>query len=1004
MASVQQNWQRVTELFEQALECAPPDRHEFLNSACAGDAELQSEIESLLAEHEAETGFLESPAVIAVGTHIGSHELAAGSQLGQYRIDSLLGRGGMGEVYVAYDRFGRKVALKLLSQRFPGDQSGVARFQQEARALLALNHPHIVTIYDIDQADDVYYIASELVEGETLRRRIDHGDIPFGAMLDIAIQICTALATAHEQGIVHRDIKPENIMIRRDGFVKVLDFGVAKLSEKYATGESEAPTLKQIHTAEGTVIGTAPYMSPEQARGLAVDARTDIWSLGVVLYEAAAGRKPFLGDTTADVISGVIGKAPPPLSRYAANLPEALELIVLRALRKEKEARYQTANELLADLKQLRTKLEIARASGEVTGAAAISGPTAAPDTHGVSERAASTNVSSAAHLLHEAGLHKRAIILVVAGLIIAAAAPFLWLKYVRRSPNASTAAAPFSKFKLTRLTSNGKASAAVISPDGKYVVHVLGTTEQQSLWLRHIATGSDQEIVPANGSPITRLSFSPDGDHIYFVRHDSNEPLSLNVVPVLGGPIKKLVTDIDTAVTFSPDGTRFAFVRGDPSRNEASLIVANADGTSEQKLVTHHIGELFWGEAATPAWSPDGEKIAFALKNSAPGPASRNITTVQVKTGTEQQLTSEKWNAIETICWLHDGSGLVVTASEPERRNTQIWLASYPTGEVRRITNDLNNYQNASLTTDGANLVTVINEGTSDVWVAAVRDTNRATQITSNRFDGVSGIDWTPDGRIVHGSRVSGTADLWIMNADGREDRQLTANAGLNLFTKVSPDGRYIAFMSTRTGETNLWRMDIDGANQKQLTHGNNDFNPHFTPDGQWVVYTSGTGEKTSIWKVPVDGGEPIQLTDYTSGGGAVSPKDGKIICWFIDERATPRRMRTGVLAPEGGAPTAVFDLPQYSGTFGPGFYGQVVRWAVDGRALTYIVTKDGVSNIWAQPLDGSPPKPLTDFKSDLIIYYAWSPDGNNLALARGSMISDVVLISDTTGRGAGQ
>src|SRR2546425_341591 len=294
----QESWQRVTELFDEALERAPEERSEFLKSACAGDRDLLREVESLLAQHDAETGFLESPAVAVVADQIieDKRSLPIGKQLGQYRIEALLGRGGMGEVYVAQDKLGRKVALKLLTQRFPGDESGIARFQQEARTLLALNHPHIVTIYDIDQIDGNYYIASELVEGQTLRQRLDEGDLPLQDLLEIAIQVVTALTAAHEKGIVHRDIKPENIMIRRDGFVKVLDFGIAKLTEKYSASELEAPTLKQIHTAEGIAIGTPTYMSPEQARRLKADGRTDIWSVGVLMYEAVAGRKPFVGD------------------------------------------------------------------------------------------------------------------------------------------------------------------------------------------------------------------------------------------------------------------------------------------------------------------------------------------------------------------------------------------------------------------------------------------------------------------------------------------------------------------------------------------------------------------------------------------------------------------------------------------------------------------------------------------------------------------------------------
>jgi serine/threonine protein kinase/Flp pilus assembly protein TadD len=424
MSSSSKSWQRVTELFAQTLEQSPEKRVEFLELACADDADLLREVQSLLAEHEAEEAFLELPAIAAVADQIVHHngELRAGQQLGQYRIETLLGAGGMGKVYIARDRLGRRIALKLLTQRFPGDKSSIARFQQEARMLLALNHPHIVTIHDIDESEGIYYIASELVEGDTLRRKLDKGDLNLESVLDIAIQVTTALAAAHEKGIVHRDIKPENIMIRRDGFVKVLDFGVAKLSEKFSAPEPEAPTLKQFHTAEGTVVGTAPYMSPEQARGLVVDARTDIWSLGVVIYEAVTGRKPFSGDTTADVISSVIEKTPAPLSRYTSNLPEALEWIVSRALRKTQSDRYQTASELLTDLKELRTRMEIAKVSGEVGSPAAVSPPSPVRATKENTAPAAPTYVSTIEYITTGIKRHKAvfavAILILTAGLV----------------------------------------------------------------------------------------------------------------------------------------------------------------------------------------------------------------------------------------------------------------------------------------------------------------------------------------------------------------------------------------------------------------------------------------------------------------------------------------------------------------------------------------------------------------------------------------------------------
>jgi Tol biopolymer transport system component len=309
-----------------------------------------------------------------------------------------------------------------------------------------------------------------------------------------------------------------------------------------------------------------------------------------------------------------------------------------------------------------------------------------------------------------------------------------------------------------------------------------------------------------------------------------------------------------------------------------------------------------------------------------------------------------------------------------------------------------LNNYRNVSLTTNGGSLVTVLSEGISNVWVAPVGDANRAAQITSNRFDGIGGIAWTPDGRIVRVSRASGNADIWIMNADGTEDRQLTSNALLNLVPRVSPDGHYMVFMSNRTGSTNIWRMDLDGNNPKQLLTGLNGWNPLCTNDSQSVIFTSDVGGKPSLWKVSIDGGSPVKLTDYYAMGLDISPKDGRIAFRFIDEQAKPPRFRTTVISSDGGPPTAVFDFPEFFGTIGPGFFGQSIGWTVDGRALTYIDTKDGVSNIWAQPIDGSSKRQLTNFKSDLIFYYAWSRDGKKLALARGSKTSDVVLITDLT------
>jgi eukaryotic-like serine/threonine-protein kinase len=410
-----ERWHEIDRIFAAALEREPATRAAFLDEACAGDEQLRKEVESLLA-HDLQESLIGGQAVEEASRLLarGKTRELTGDRIGPYLISRSIGGGGMGEVYLAKDKLGRMVALKLLNRHFERDKSGIARFQQEAQTLLALNHPNIVTIYDIGEIDSVYYIASELVEGETLRQRLDRGDLELSDALEIAIQISTALTAAHEKGIVHRDIKPENVMIRRDGYVKVLDFGIAKLTGENAGTDPEALTVRQVHTAEGTVVGTAPYMSPEQARGLTVDARTDVWSLGVVIYETIAGRKPFWGDTTQDVLKSVLEKEPPPLARYAHDIPEGLEWIVSRALRKEREARYQTANDLLVDLKELKKRIEFEKSMrSKTTGDAMLSpGGTPTSDRGTVVLPTVQTNPTNVEYIVTEIKRHRLAFII----------------------------------------------------------------------------------------------------------------------------------------------------------------------------------------------------------------------------------------------------------------------------------------------------------------------------------------------------------------------------------------------------------------------------------------------------------------------------------------------------------------------------------------------------------------------------------------------------------------
>jgi eukaryotic-like serine/threonine-protein kinase len=925
-----------------------------------------------------------------------SFSLSPGTKLGRYEIRSQLGAGGMGEVYRSRDAsLNRDVAIKVLPAAFSADNQRLRRFEQEAKSAGGLNHPNIAHIYEIGESDNMTFIVMELVDGQTLRRRLNSAQLTPIEALTIAIQIADALAAAHEAGVIHRDIKPENIMIRtRDGYVKVLDFGLAKLAvSPNSQADTEAATRTLLNTGPGTVVGTTQYMSPEQARGKQVDARTDIWSLGCVLYEMVAGRAPFAGESTSDLVASILEREPAPLARYARAVPETLEWIVTKALRKDREDRYQTARELLTDLRSLKQRLEFAGeqersvppASSEPTilpGVEQLSAPTISENKERQTQEAA--HPTSAEYLIGEMKRHKRGLVLSLTAVVLILVGVVVVLKFLR-SPTKT--AVSFSKMKVTRLTTTGKASYAAISPDGKYVVHVSGSSQQQSILLRHIATGSDKEIVPSNGNDFIWVTFSRDGSYVLYCRVESGA-YPLYQVAILGGTPRKLTSeDADVAVTFSPDGKRLAFMRGEPQRGEASLVVANADGSGEQKLVSRKVGDFYNGVWSSPSWSPDGQLIAFAHRTPDGDGKNVNVIMASVKDGTEKQITSHNWSVVQALVWLEDGSGLFITAAEREPGSPrQIWHVSYPSGEAERITNDTNNYLGVSLTADSSALVTVLTEQTSDIWTAPNGEAGQATQLTSSRNDGGLGVVWTADGRIVYASGVRDFRDLWIMNPDGTGRVQLTANAGSNSTPSVSPDGRYIVFTSSRGGVFHIWRIDIDGSNPKRLTDGDRETNPTVSPDGKWVLYTAVESDQQKLRKVPIDGGETVQLTNYSSATPYVSP-DGRFIAGGYIDETPPPRWKLAIISYEGGPPIRTFDISTLQSKY---------QWAADGRAVLYTLTRNGVANIWSQPIDGGLPKQVTDFKSDLIFRFDWSRDGKQLVLARGTINNDVVLISE--------
>jgi serine/threonine protein kinase len=931
----------------------------------------------------------------------------AGKRLGRYEIRSLLGVGGMGEVYLAQDsQLRRRVALKVLPPNFTLDEERLRRFKQEAFAASALNHPNILTIHEIGSEGDTDFIVSEFIDGVSLRELMAKQPMSIGQVLDICSQIASALDAAHTAGIVHRDIKPENVMVRRDGYVKVLDFGLAKLTEIPGLQiDSEAATVQVVRTDPGKVMGTAKYMSPEQARGLEVNEQTDIWSLGVLLYELAAGQVPFDGQSSSDVLASILTTEPVPLQRHSPDIPTELQRIVRKALRKDREERYHLAKELALDLKNLRRELEF-NVEMEISqqpsappqqtsgiGASRASIRSSHSTSHTAEINVPKTN-STAEYLVGEIKAHPKALVFVLGVIGLAALAVVLTVAYrwTAKQTSSSNVSGSSRTMKIARLTSTGTADKAAISPDGKYLVHVASESGQQSLRVRQVNTNSDVQIVPPSDVQYAGLTFSRDGDFIYYVAAEKNSsPSNLYQIPVLGGNERRLFSNVGSAVTLSPDGQQLAFIRNFPDAGEDALMIASAHGGAERKLTVRKLPNFF----RHVAWSPDGKTIACSAGSFVPSYATY-VVEVALESGKEKQIGTQSWMFIDQLAWLGDGSALILSASEQESGSfdvQQIWYVSHPQGEARRVTNDLNNYTGVSLTSDSNRLVTVQSETSANVWTVPNGDANRAIRTTTGagKSDGRDGLASTPEGKIVYASKASGNLDLWMMNGDGTNQRQLTENSRIDSHPAVSPDGRYIVFTSDRAGASNIWRTDIDGSNARQLTRGSGEDNPQCSPDGKWVMYTLLGAGKPTLWRVLIDGGAPQQLTEKYTAAAVFSP-DGKSVACLYREEQPNSPLKLAIFPLEGGQPTHIFDasmLAEEVSLVPP------PRWTTDGRALTYVVTSAGVSNIWLQPINGGAPRQLTTFKADHIFSFDWSRDGKQLLVARGTVASDVVLIS---------
>ena len=920
--------------------------------------------------------------------------VSPGTKLGHYEILSQLGAGGMGEVYLAQDiTLDRKVALKILPADLAENADRMRRFIQEAKAAAALNHPNIAHVYEIGKAEGLHFIAMEFIDGSTLREKIHREQKSLPKLLRYLQHTAEGLAKAHTAGIVHRDLKPDNIMITKDDHAKILDFGLAKLIGQQLpetlpdSGSSEVVTaVMPLHSIPGTVMGTVGYMSPEQAQAKTeIDSRSDTFSFGCILFEAATGHRPFEADSVIKSLHKLVYEPAPPLSEFNPDAPAELQRIIRRCLEKDPEERYQTIRDVAIELKHLRRDID---EDLDTPPARAESATQSSAQT--VPAGTGQSTVSS----------HKWLAVVLLGLLIIPAVAlVVVW----RKQSSTKAIVRHFQNMKITRVTNEGNVETAAVSPDGKYIAYTLEESGKRSLWTKHLGTGSQVQIVPPTDAYTMKAStFSSDGYVYYTVNDEANPQGALFQVPVLGGTPKKLISRVSQPISISYDGKQIAFGRYHLNGTADELFVANIDGSNERLIIT--VAEPDWLGGSSPEWSPDGKLLAVAFgsenKNELTG-LNLGMTpiVISVADGTFKPVAPSRWVYIGRVSWFNDGTGLVFTAQEQQLGAAQLWQISYPQGDAQRITNDLNYYAlySLTLTGDDANVLAVQSDPVSNVWIATVGQAGREKLLTgrNNVLDGSRGIAWTGDGRIAFDSNINGKASIWTVSVAGGEAKPLINKGTDDAAPEISADGRQIVFGSIRNGGNQVWRMDADGSNEKQLTFEAGGV-PGFSVsrDGRWLVYNPFIG---GIRKVSTAGGSPTQLVAH---GGLCYPQlspDGNLVAYFYkDEQSL--RPEIGIIKFDDGTAVKTIDLPL---TAFPGSYDNLFyrgwHWSPDGRALVYINTLGGVSNLWSQPLEGGSPRQITNFKSDRILTFAYSPDGRQLALARGSHTSDAVLISES-------